>query len=71
MQSLESTDAGATIDTPVRRFWRKRRTVGAGAEDYQKEFTVLARLGGGRVNSGVAAAQTRIEEAAREMAQAA
>ena len=42
-------------------FWQRA------VEDYQKEFTVMAKLGSGFVNNSMAAAQNRIEDAAREM----
>ena len=36
-------------------------------EDYQTEFTIMAKLGSGFVNNSMMVAQNRIEEAAREM----
>ena len=42
-------------------FWQRA------AEDYQKEFTVMAKLNSGFINNSMVAAQNRIEEAAREM----
>ena len=42
-------------------FWQRA------VEDYQKEFTVMAKLNSGFINNSMVAAQNRIEEAAREM----
>jgi len=36
-------------------------------DDYQKEFALMTKLGSGFVNNSLAAAQSRIEEAAREV----
>lgn len=44
-------------------FWRQAM------DDYQKEFAVMARLGTGFVSNSLNAAQTRVEEAARELRQ--
>jgi hypothetical protein len=44
-------------------FWRQA------ADDYQKEFALLSRLGSGLLTTSLSAAQTRIEEAARELRQ--
>jgi hypothetical protein len=44
-------------------FWRQA------VDDYQKEFALLSRLGSGLVSTSLTAAQTRIEEAARELRQ--
>jgi hypothetical protein len=44
-------------------FWRQA------IDDYQKEFTVMAKLGSGFVSSSLSAAQSRAEEAARELRQ--
>jgi hypothetical protein len=44
-------------------FWRQA------IDDYQKEFILLARLGTGFVSNSLAAAQNRVQEAAREMQQ--
>jgi hypothetical protein len=44
-------------------FWRRAM------DDYQREFTVMARLGSGLVASSINAAQSRAEEAAREFRQ--
>jgi hypothetical protein len=38
-------------------------------DDYQKEFTVMAKLGSGFVSNSLTAAQSRAEEAARELRQ--
>jgi hypothetical protein len=42
-------------------FWRQA------ADDYQKEFALLTRLSGGLVSTSLTAAQTGVEEAAREL----
>lgn len=42
-------------------FWLKA------ADDYQKEFALLSRLGSSLVTTGLTAAQTHVEEAAREL----
>jgi hypothetical protein len=44
-------------------FWRQA------VDDYQKEFALLSRLGSGLLSASLAAAQTRVEEAARELRQ--
>jgi hypothetical protein len=44
-------------------FWRQA------ADDYQKEFALLSRLGSGLLSTSLTAAQTRVEEAARELRQ--
>jgi hypothetical protein len=42
-------------------FWRQA------IDDYQKEFGVMVTLGGGLLSNSLTAAQTRAEEAAREV----
>jgi hypothetical protein len=42
-------------------FWRQA------VDDYQKEFALLSRLGSGLVSTSLTAAQSRVEEAAREL----
>lgn len=44
-------------------FWRQA------IDDYQKEFTIMAKLGGGFLSNSLTAAQSRAEEAARELRQ--
>ena len=44
-------------------FWRQA------VDDYQKEFALLSRLGSGFLSTSLTAAQTRVEEAARELRQ--
>jgi hypothetical protein len=44
-------------------FWRQAM------DDYQKEFTVMAKLGSGFLSNSLTAAQSRLEEAARELRQ--
>jgi hypothetical protein len=44
-------------------FWRQT------VDDYQKEFALLSRLGSGLLSASLAAAQSRVEEAARELRQ--
>jgi hypothetical protein len=44
-------------------FWRQA------VDDYQKEFALLSRLGSGLITTSLTAAQTRVEEAARELRQ--
>jgi hypothetical protein len=38
-------------------------------DDYQKEFAVMVKLGSGLLSNSLTAAQTRAEEAAREVRQ--
>jgi hypothetical protein len=44
-------------------FWRQA------VDDYQKELALLSRLGSGFLSNSLAATQTRVEEAARELRQ--
>jgi hypothetical protein len=44
-------------------FWRQA------ADDYQKELALLSRLGSGVLSASLAAAHTRVEEAAQELRQ--
>src|SRR5262249_43897427 len=44
-------------------FWRQA------VDDYQKELALLSRLGSGFLSNSLTAAQTRVEEAARELRQ--
>jgi hypothetical protein len=44
-------------------FWRQAM------DDYQKEFTVMAKLGSGLLSTSLTAAQSRANEAARELRQ--
>jgi hypothetical protein len=44
-------------------YWRQA------ADDYQKEFAVMAKLGNGFLSTSLSAAQTRADETARELRQ--
>jgi len=60
-QRLYATRSPEEVHQAYIAFWQRA------ADDYQKELTVMTRLAGGLLNDSLAAAQSSVGQAAREV----